>query len=112
MVDTVKTYIIKFDSSAAFGNCLFRIKEPSIPEGSSLSRMAVQIGPLTKVYEGTTLSFPIDVQLDPKESARLEPENPVNILLYDQNGKPQTAVMKDKYIVVAGERKVYDGKCC
>lgn len=106
MAEIVKTFLIKYDATSAFGNCLFKINEPQIPQGSSVSRIAVQIGPLTKIY--TDLSYPITVQLTREESAKLEHENPVDILLYDGDGNPQTALMKYRYIVIAGERKVYD----
>lgn len=106
MNETIKTFIIKYDSSAAFGNCLFKINRPEIPEGETISRISAQIGPLTKTYDNP--SFPIDVQLTKQESAQLDHENPVNILVFDGEGNPQTAIMKNRYIVVAGERKVYD----
>ena len=108
MADIVKTFIIKYDDTAAFGNCLFRIKQPVLRDGFTLSRLAVQIGPLTKVYSGNALSFPIDVQLSREESNKLHHENPVDVLLYDGDGKAETAFMKKRYIVIAGERKVYD----
>ena len=108
MVDTIKTLIIKYDNTAAFGNCLFKVKEPQIPDGFSVSRIAVQIGPLTKSYSGNELSYPIPVQLTREESSKLEHENPVYILLYDEDGNAQTAIMKNRYVVIAGERKVYD----
>lgn len=108
MVETVKTFLIKYDATSAFGNFLFRINQPQIPEGETITRLAVQIGPLTKVYAGASLSFPIDVQLTREESSKLEHENPVDILLYDGEGNAQTALMKNRYIVIAGERKVYD----
>lgn len=107
-METVKTCIIKYDDTSAFGNCLFKIKQPQIPSGNSISRIAAQIGPLTKTYSGQELVFPITVQLTREESAKLDHENPVNILIYDGEGNPQTAIMKNKYIVLAGERKVYD----
>jgi len=106
MNETIKTYIIKYDSSAAFGNFLFRITQPLIPEGTSISKVSVQIGPLTKTYPSPT--FPIDVQLEKDESGKLDHENPVNVLLFDGDGKPQTAFMKNRYVVMAGERKVFD----
>lgn len=106
MNETIKTFIIKYDSSAAFGNCLFKINRPEIPEGTTISRISAQIGPLTKSYDNP--SFPIKVQLTKQESAQLDHENPVNILVFDGDGNPQTAIMKTRYVVVAGERKVYD----
>ena len=108
MSETIKTFIIKYDDSAAFGNCLFKIKAPTIPEGFTVQRLAVQIGPITKVYEGQTLQYPIPVQLTREESQSLDHENPVDILLYDGDGNAQTAVMKNRYVVVCGERRVFD----
>ena len=108
MSETIKTFIIKYDDSAAFGNCLFKIKEPNIPDGFTVQRLAVQIGPLTKVYDGQELQYPIPVQVTREESMSLEHENPVDILLYDGNGNAQTAVMKNRYVVVCGERRVFD----
>lgn len=108
MSETIKTFIIKYDDSAAFGNYLFKIKEPLIPEGTTVRRIAVQVGPITKVYSGEELVYPIPVQLTKEESKKLYHENPVDVLLYDGDGKPQTAFMKNRYVVLAGERKVYD----
>ena len=108
MEDTIKTFLIKYDDTAAFGGCLFKIKEPLLPEGTTISRIAVQIGPITKIYSGAALVYPIDVQLTQAESIRLDHENPVDVLLYDGDGKPQTVFMKNRYVVLAGERKVYD----
>ena len=108
MVDIVKTFIIKYDDTSAFGNCLFKIKEPTVPEGESIRRIAVQIGPVTKVYKGQDLVYPISVQLTREEAQSLNHENPVDVLLYDEDGNAQTAVMKNRYVVMAGERKVYD----
>lgn len=106
MKDSVKTFIIKNDDSSAFGNCLFRILQPAVPQGTSISRIAVQIGPITKIYNLPT--FPINVQLSREESSKLDHENPINVLIYDSDGNPQTAIMKNKYVVLAGETKVFD----
>lgn len=106
MNDAVKTFIIKKDDSSAFGNCLFKILQPKIPSGTSISRIAIQIGPLTKIYDSPT--FPIVVQVSREESSKLEHENAVDILIYDGDGNPQTAIMKNRYVVLAGERKVFD----
>ena len=108
MSDTVKTFFIKYDDTSAFGNCLFKIKAPLIPNGMSVTRIAAQIGPITKIYKGADLVYPITVQLTREEGNMLNHENPVDILLYDGNGKAQTALMKNRYVVMAGERKVYD----
>lgn len=97
--DIAKIPVVKGDFRV-----LFKVNEPTLPEGWTLTKMNIQIGDLMKSYNEPT--FPFEVSLTSQETLNLKNgANDVSILLFNGTN-PKTACLDKAIQVFAIPQKV------
>lgn len=82
------TNIYKGDDTGAFDQTFIRISVNNPNDGSKITKVIFQCGPIQKVY--TNPKFPINVNFNHNESSRLYQDSVCYLQVFDDRGRRQT----------------------